>query len=440
MARSQISPLAISLGDPAGIGPEVIAKCWDHRSQFGLPPFVAIGDGRSIAAVWDGPIEVVEDPSQADAAFDHALPLIQVSCGPGRRAGTPERRRRALLTRCAGARSGTSAVRFGIRSRHWAGVQGTALRHRLPASRPNGVCCRALRDFAWQRRHDARRCNIADRPGHDAPVAPDVPDRLTQRAHRIARASRPFAGSNAISGSPSPASRVAASIRTRAKAASSAAKKSRSSSRPLPPSRRKAGESRARSPRTRCSTPVPRPTYDAALCMYHDQALIPIKALHFEDAVNVTLGLPIVRTAPDHGTAFDIAGRDRADARPMAAAIRMAAECAAHPGRVRLSSHAEPLRDVIARHGLSASKALGQNFILDRQLLARIAAIPGPLAGQRVYEVGPGPGGLTHALLDAGASVVAVERDRRCIPALEELRKRTPARPPGHRRRRPQDR
>jgi 16S rRNA (adenine1518-N6/adenine1519-N6)-dimethyltransferase len=83
----------------------------------------------------------------------------------------------------------------------------------------------------------------------------------------------------------------------------------------------------------------------------------------------------------------------------------------------------EPLRDVIARHGLSASKSLGQNFILDRQLLARVAAIPGSLEGQRVYEVGPGPGGLTRALLDAGASVVAVERDRRCIPALAELQR-----------------
>jgi 16S rRNA (adenine1518-N6/adenine1519-N6)-dimethyltransferase len=82
---------------------------------------------------------------------------------------------------------------------------------------------------------------------------------------------------------------------------------------------------------------------------------------------------------------------------------------------------AEPLRDVIARHGLSASKALGQNFILDRQLLARVAAVPGPLEGERVYEVGPGPGGLTRALLHAGASVLAVERDRRCIPALAEL-------------------
>ena len=87
-----------------------------------------------------------------------------------------------------------------------------------------------------------------------------------------------------------------------------------------------------------------------------------------------------------------------------------------------MSEQPEPLREVIARHGLSASKALGQNFILDRQLLARIAAVPGDLAGQRVYEVGPGPGGLTRALLDTGASVTAVERDRRCMPALEELR------------------
>lgn len=86
-----------------------------------------------------------------------------------------------------------------------------------------------------------------------------------------------------------------------------------------------------------------------------------------------------------------------------------------------MSAAIEPLRDVIARHGLSASKALGQNFILDRQLLARIAAVPGNLDGQRVYEVGPGPGGLTRAVLEAGAHVTAVERDRRCIPALAEL-------------------
>lgn len=80
-----------------------------------------------------------------------------------------------------------------------------------------------------------------------------------------------------------------------------------------------------------------------------------------------------------------------------------------------------PLREVIRKYGLSASKALGQNFLFDHQLLARIARVPGDLAGAEVFEVGPGPGGLTRALLEAGAAVVAVERDRRCIPALEEL-------------------
>jgi len=80
-----------------------------------------------------------------------------------------------------------------------------------------------------------------------------------------------------------------------------------------------------------------------------------------------------------------------------------------------------PLRDVIARHGLQASKALGQNFLLDSQLLARIARIPGDLDGAEIFEIGPGPGGLTRALLAGGASVIAVERDRRCMPALAEL-------------------
>ena len=80
-----------------------------------------------------------------------------------------------------------------------------------------------------------------------------------------------------------------------------------------------------------------------------------------------------------------------------------------------------PLREVIARHGLQASKALGQNFLFDEQLLKRIAALPGKLDGQQVLEIGPGPGGLTRALLRAGAQVTAIEMDRRCLPALAEL-------------------
>lgn len=84
-------------------------------------------------------------------------------------------------------------------------------------------------------------------------------------------------------------------------------------------------------------------------------------------------------------------------------------------------SELPPLREVITRHGLFASKALGQNFLFDEQLLDRIAAIPGKLQDQQVLEIGPGPGGLTRALLRAGAKVTAIEMDRRCLPALAEL-------------------
>ena len=88
-----------------------------------------------------------------------------------------------------------------------------------------------------------------------------------------------------------------------------------------------------------------------------------------------------------------------------------------------------PLRDVIARHGLSAIKGLGQNFLLDLNLTAKIARAAGPLEGRTVIEVGPGPGGLTRALLASGAAhVIAIERDPRCLPALAEIAERYPGR------------
>lgn len=87
-----------------------------------------------------------------------------------------------------------------------------------------------------------------------------------------------------------------------------------------------------------------------------------------------------------------------------------------------------PLREVIARHGLAARKSLGQNFILDGNLLAKIARVPGPLQDTLMYEVGPGPGGLTRALLAGGARVVSVERDARALPALAELVEAYPGR------------
>ena len=191
-----------------------------------------------------------------------------------------------------------------------------------------------------------------------------------------------------------------------------------------------------------------RATYDVALAPTHDQALIPIKTIAFDDGVNVTLGLPFIRTSPDHGTAFDIAGkgvarpdsliaalrladrlgRNAAQARPVTAEIIPFNDYAGtgaaglgpaepfRPDRRAMSAGdgLPPLREVVQRHGLEPKKALGQNFLYDLNLTGRIARSAGPLEGVTVVEVGPGPGGLTRALLAAGAGrVIAIERDAR---------------------------
>ena len=133
--------------------------------------------------------------------------------------------------------------------------------------------------------------------------------------------------------------------------------------------------------------------------MYHDQALIPIKTLAFDHAVNVTLGLPFVRTSPDHGTAFDIAGTgtrrsgepDRGAAAGRAACRAVRAGAARAP-RMSAIDDLPPLREVIRRHGLAAKKSLGQNFLLDLNLTARIARAAGPLDGVDRGRDRPRPG------------------------------------------------
>lgn len=327
MASTPLAPLAISIGDPAGIGPEVIAKCWDHRKEFGLPPFVAIGDGHSVDAVWDGPIEVVDDPGQADAAFDYALPLIQVPSADGDVPGHPT---------VAGAHCSLDSLELavGLARSGSAGavVTGPVSKEQLYAI---GFQHPGQTEFV------AERCGVA--PGNvvmmlagptlrTVPVTTHlplarVPEALTsalieararatlrglQRNFGIAEPRLAISGLNPHSGEGGQLGVEEAEIIEPAIAALAA--EGWRVTGPLPADTMFHLRARA--------------TYDAALCMYHDQALIPIKAIHFEEAVNITLGLPIVRTAPDHGTAFDIAGQDRADARPMAAAIRMAAECA----------------------------------------------------------------------------------------------------------------
>jgi 4-hydroxythreonine-4-phosphate dehydrogenase len=329
MAASPFAPLAVSLGDPAGIGPEVVAKCWDNRSAFGLPPFVAIGDPRSLTAVWDGPIEIIEDPRDADDAFDVGLPLLPLAAAQADLPGHPS---------VAGAHCSLDSLELAVglaRSGSAAAVvTGPVAKEQLYAI---GFSHPGQTEFV------AERCGVsaanvammlAGPTLRTVPVTTHLPfiqvvDSLSssliesrgrttlrglQRNFGIAEPRLAISGLNPHAGEGGALGREEIELIEPAIAA-------------------------LRAEGWRVTGPHPADTmfhetararYDAALCMYHDQALIPLKALHFNDGVNITLGLPIVRTAPDHGTAFDIAGEDRADPRPMAAAMRMAAECSAY--------------------------------------------------------------------------------------------------------------
>ena len=332
MARPPPSPLAVSLGDPAGIGPEIVAKCWDSRAAFDLPPFAAIGDQRSIAAVWDGPVAVIDDPREIDTAFDIGLPLIQIAPGDEDVPGHPS---------VAGAHCSLDSLEIAVglarSSSASAVVTGPVSKEQLYAI---GFSHPGQTEFV------AERCGIA--PGNVAmmlagpslrtvPVTTHLP--LARVAGELSAALIESRGRTVLRG----LQRNFGIAEPRLAVASlnphggEGGKLGREEIELIEPA-----IAALRAEGWRVSGPhaadtlfhaSARASYDAALCMYHDQALIPLKALHFEDGVNVTLGLPIVRTSPDHGTAFDIAGHDRADPRPMAAAIRMAASCALHRAR-----------------------------------------------------------------------------------------------------------
>ena len=327
MSEAPPAPLAVSLGDPAGIGPEVIAKCWDSRAEFRLPPFIAIGDPRSLQAVWDGPIEVIDDPRQADSAFDVGLPLLQLNAAQADTPGHPS---------VAGAHCSLDSLELAV---------GLARSGSASAVVTGPVAKEQLYAIGFQ--HPGQTEFVAERCGVSAanvammlagptlrrvPVTTHLPLSEVPGALTIAliesRGRAALRGLQRNFGIPEPRLAIAG-LNPHSGEGGQLGTEEQELIEPAIAALAAEG--------WRVSGPHPadtmfhataRASYDAALCMYHDQALIPIKALHFEEAVNVTLGLPIVRTAPDHGTAFDIAGQDRADPRPMAAAIRMAAESA----------------------------------------------------------------------------------------------------------------
>ncbi len=322
-----LAPLAISMGDPAGIGPEVIAKAWAARDVHNLPCFFAVGDERAVRQVWAGPIERIDHPRDAARVFGRALPIVSVVDGGTIEPGRPDidgaRCALQALELAAGlARSDTAS---GLVT----GPVSKAELYRIGFTYPGQT------EFVAERCGVARDNAVMMLAGPTLRVVPitiHVPlaavgalltvELVMARARTTARGlTRDFgierprlavAGLNPHAGEGGAIGReeidvlIPAIEQLRAEGIDIVG--------PLAADTMFHPRARAR--------------YDAALCAYHDQALIPIKTLHFDDGVNITLGLPIVRTSPDHGTAFDIAGQDRAEPGAMIAAIRMAGEAA----------------------------------------------------------------------------------------------------------------
>jgi 4-hydroxythreonine-4-phosphate dehydrogenase len=326
------APLAVSMGDPAGIGPECIAKAWERRREEKLGPFFAVGDPRAVATVWDGPVARIGDPSETRTRFDEALPILEVEDAGEIVPGKPN---------MPGARCAIMALEMAVglaRSGAAGGVvTGPVAKAELYAI---GFTHPGQTEFV------AERCGIS--PGNVAMMlaGPSLRtvcvtshvalaevsamlsiDLVVGRARVVARGLQrdfgiahprlamagfnPHAGEHGALGREEIDVLIPAIEQLRAEGIDIAG--------PLAADTMFHPRARAR--------------YDAALCCYHDQALIPLKTLHFDEGVNYTLGLPIVRASPDHGTAFELAGGNRAEPGATIAAIRMASEAAERRAR-----------------------------------------------------------------------------------------------------------
>jgi 4-hydroxythreonine-4-phosphate dehydrogenase len=321
------APLAIPMGDPAGIGPEIIGKSWAVRTLRSLPPFALVGDMAAVTRVWSGPAESVDSLDQARAVFERALPVLNVAKAGDVTPGTPD---------IVGARAALTALEHSIDL-----VRSGAARALVTGPVSKAQLYGIGFNHPGQTEFVAERCGVA---ADDAvmmlagpslrvvPMTAHVPlaqvsslltvelivakGRATAagltRNFGISAPRLAFAGINPHAGEGGAIGREEIDILAPAIA-------------------------RLRAEGIDATGPFAADTmfhararagYDAVLCCYHDQALVPIKTLHFDEGVNITLGLPIVRTSPDHGTAFGIAGKDQAHPGAMIAAIAMAGQAA----------------------------------------------------------------------------------------------------------------
>jgi 4-hydroxythreonine-4-phosphate dehydrogenase len=321
------------MGDPAGIGPDITLMAWAGRAGGRVPEFFVIAAPEVLAARARSigltvPLAVISDAGEAGAAFGRALPVLAIA-SPEPEPGRPSVEAAAAVLASiragcelalAGAAGGvvTNPIAKGVLAKagfahpghteflaEIAAGDGPALRPVMMLAAPGLRTVPVTIHIPLAEVPGALSAGLIADTGRI--VARELAARFAVPAPRLAVAGlNPHAGEGGLLG-PEDAAVVRPAVE--ALAAEGIAIVG-----PLPADTMFHAEARSR--------------YDAALCMYHDQALIPVKALAFEKAVNVTLGLPLIRTSPDHGTAFDIAGTGAARPASLIAALRMAAAMA----------------------------------------------------------------------------------------------------------------
>lgn len=337
--HAPFAPLAVTMGEPAGIGGEILLKAWRARGEQRLSPFFAIDDAHRLRAEAKRlglkvPVETVADPGSVAAVFPKALPVLSLPLIAAVAPGRPDPAngvavlasiKRAVELTLDGDAGGIVTSPIHKKSLYDAGFRypgHTEYLASLVAGGPVPVMMLAVPGLRVVpvTIHLALRDALARLTPRGIVHCGKVTAAALARDLGIAKPRIAVAALNPHSGEagsmgreeieiigPAIAELVAAGIATLG---------------PLPADTLFHPRARAR--------------YDAVLCMYHDQALIPLKTLDFEHGVNVTLGLPFVRTSPDHGTAFDIAGEGSASPASLIAALGLAGEMAARRARAAL--------------------------------------------------------------------------------------------------------
>jgi 4-hydroxythreonine-4-phosphate dehydrogenase len=328
-------PLALTLGEPAGIGPDITLAVWQRRDELALPPFYLLADPDFLARRarhlgLDIPLRVVE-PDAAAKTFASALPVVALAERVTAEPGQPDQSSGPAAI--ASIRRAVADVFAGRAHAVVTNPVAKAVLYRTGFAEPGHTefLARLAQEATGRAAHPVMMLwspELAVVPVTIHLPVREVPQRLTVEliaetgrivAHDlrarfgIARPRLALAGLNPHAGEEGALGAEDAAVVAPA----------------VERLRREGIDARGPLPADTMFHAAARRGYDAALAMYHDQALIPIKTLAFDHAVNVTLGLPFVRTSPDHGTAFDIAGTGRADPASLVAALRLAARLVA---------------------------------------------------------------------------------------------------------------